>query len=199
MTSGANSAVSPRSTKSAGLRRPRREPLEIGERRRYARDLDAREERRRASRRPAARARTARSAARRPRGCAAPESSRPAGRTPRRRRSAPPPTITKYCGTARPPSAPHAALEADRRDVVLAAAVRAAADLDARAAAAAIRSRPRAQVLVEQPAEPARLRDREPARLGARAARHVGDRARLGQAEPRGREPAVELPDVGRT
>ena len=65
---------------------------------------------------------------------------------------APPPTITKYCGTARDADAAHAALEADRRDVVLAAAVRAAADLDARAVGRGDEIGPRAQVILEQPA-----------------------------------------------
>ena len=38
-------------------------------------------------------------------------------------------------------------------------------------------------MVFEQPAEPARLRDGEPARFSARAARDVGDRARLGLSE----------------
>ena len=58
--------------------------------------------------------------------------------------------------------------------------------------------RPRAQVIVEQPAEAARLRDREPAGLGARAAGDVGDRAGAAAAEPGRGELAVERGHVGR-
>ena len=68
--------------------------------------------------------------------------------------------ILRHGARAEPP---HAALESDRRDVMLAAAVRAAADLDARAVGGRDQIRTRAQVILEQPAEPARLRDRQPA------------------------------------
>ena len=80
-----------------------------------------------------------------------------------------------------------------RGDVMLAAAVRAAADLDARAVGRGDQIGTRAQVILEQPAEPARLRHRQPAGFGAGAARHVGDRARFGQPEAGRREPAIQL------
>ena len=93
---------------------------------------------------------------------------------------------------------PHAALEADRRDVVQAAAVRAAADLDARAVGRGNQLRPFAQVLLEQPAEAARLCHRQLAGLRPRTARDVGDRPRFGEPEPRRRKPAIELAHVTR-
>ena len=67
-----------------------------------------------------------------------------------------------------------AALEADRRDMVLAAAVRAAADLDVRAVGGGNEIGPRAQVIFEQPAQAARLRDGQPARFRAGAAGDIG-------------------------
>ena len=83
-----------------------------------------------------------------------------------------------------------------RGDVMLPAAVRAAADLDARAVGRRDQIRPGAQVLLEQPAEPARLRDRQPARFRARAARDVGDRAGFGEPEPGRGQTAIQLADV---
>ena len=62
--------------------------------------------------------------------------------------------------------------------------------------AAAIEIGPRPQVILEQPAEAARLRDGQAARLGARAAGHVGHRRRFGEAEAGGRQPAVQLAHV---
>src|SRR5204863_6350047 len=76
------------------------------------------------------------------------------------------------------------------------AAVRAAAELDARAVSRGNQIRPSAKVLFEQPAQTARLRHRETARLRARAARHIGDRARLRQAEARCGEPAIQLTHI---
>ena len=134
-----------------------------------------------------------RSAARPPRGSAAPASSRRAGRTSRRsRRDAAADHHEVLRHGARSDLA-QAALEADRRDVMLAAAVRAAADLDVAAAAAATRSGPLAQVIAEQAAEAARLRHRELARLGARAARHVGDRVGVARPRPAAASAAIEL------
>ncbi len=50
---------------------------------------------------------------------------------------------------------PHAALETDGGDVVLAAAVGAPADLDARPVGSGDQIRPRAQMILEQPPKPA--------------------------------------------
>src|SRR5439155_24465034 len=70
---------------------------------------------------------------------------------------------------------PHAPLKSDRGDVMLPAAVRASADLDARAVGHGNPIRPFPQMIFEQPAEAAWLRDGETARFRARAARHVRD------------------------
>ena len=91
-----------------------------------------------------------------------------------------------------------AALEPDRGHMVLAAAVGAAADLDVRGARGVDHVRTRAKMLLEQPAEPARLRDRDPARLGAGAAPDVRDRAHAGEAEAGGDERAIQGPDARR-
>src|SRR5439155_19862929 len=90
------------------------------------------------------------------------------------------------------------ALESDRGDVMLAAAVRTAADLDARAVGCRSEIGPRAQVILEQPSQTARLRDRQPARLRAGAARDVGDRFGAAQSETGGRQPAIQGTEVGR-
>ena len=82
--------------------------------------------------------------------------------------------------------------------MVLAAAVRAAADLDPRAIRRRHESGTRAQVILEQPAEAARLRHRQPARLGARAAGDVGQRPGLGEAEAGGREALMQRSHIGR-
>ncbi len=66
-----------------------------------------------------------------------------------------------------------AALEAEARDVMLAAAVRAAAHLDLQIRRLRRHLRMRAKVRFERLAEPARLRHRQTARFRARAARHV--------------------------
>ena len=137
MVSTTNSCSSPRSTKSSATRVLGRERLEVGEQR------PSPERRRRAGRRRAAASpgapllrRRGRSAARPPRGCGAPGSWPRGGRSGRRPSSTPPPTITKYCGTRLAADLAHAALEAEAGDVVLAAAVRAAADLDVEVGAA---------------------------------------------------------------
>ena len=175
MTSGANSAASPRSTKSAGTaspgwRRSRSASVAL-----TTLELDAAEEggRRLAGLvlarveldqpldglRDAARRNLRRDAAER--GAVL---ERPAADHHE---------VLRHGARAEPP---HAALEPDRRDVMLAAAVRAAADLDARAVGRGDEIGTRAQVIFEQPAEAARLRHRQPARLRARAAGDVGDR-----------------------
>src|SRR4029079_1285620 len=69
-----------------------------------------------------------------------------------------------------------AALEADRGNGMLAAPVRAAADLDVARTGGIGDLGARAQVLAEQVAEAARLRHRDPAGLRARAAGDVGNR-----------------------
>ena len=70
-----------------------------------------------------------------------------------------------------------AALEADAGDVMLAASVRAAADLDVEAGDRLDEVGPLVEAVGEEPAEAARLRHRQLARLGARAAGDVGDGA----------------------
>ncbi len=91
-----------------------------------------------------------------------------------------------------------AALEADARDVMLAAAVRAAAHLDLQVRRLRRHLGMRAKVRFERLAEPARLRHRETARFGARAARHILDRARAREAQARRREVTIELRNVAR-
>ena len=104
--------------------------------------------------------------------------------------------MTKYCGTARDPSRrtlpwkPMVAMwcrpQPFGQPLILMRAP----------SAAAIEIRTRAQVLFEQPAEAARLRDRQAAGFRAGAARDVGDGARLGEPEPRGGQAPIQLPDV---
>ena len=48
----------------------------------------------------------------------------------------------------------------------------------------------------KEPAQPARLRDGEPARFGTRATGDIGNGARLSQAEPGRRQPAVQRADL---
>ncbi len=80
----------------------------------------------------------------------------------------PPPTITKYCGTARPPTRrtlPWNPIVATwcwpqpfgQPLILMRARIRGGDEIGTRA-----------QVVLEQPAQTARLRDGEPARLGAR-------------------------------
>src|SRR6185295_16128863 len=76
----------------------------------------------------------------------------------------------------------HAALEAEAGDVVLAASVRAAADLDVEAGGGGDEIGPFAERVAEEPAQAAGLGDGEPAGLGPRTARAVGERARVGPA-----------------
>src|SRR3977135_3047050 len=79
------------------------------------------------------------------------------------RSSAPPPTMTKYCGTARDPSRRtlpwHPMVAVWGRPPP----VGAAADLEAGAVRRGDEIRTSAQVLFEEPAEAARLRDRQAA------------------------------------
>ena len=131
ITSGANSAVSARSTKSSGTASFSVSRCRSCSERRDLQHVDAPEEIRRLLAVLAVPADRTRSAAPPLPESGAPAPSRRAARSWRRPRSAPPPTITKYCGTAFEPTRRHASLEADRRDVMLAAAVRAPADLDA--------------------------------------------------------------------
>ena len=110
------------------------------------------------------------------------ESWRPGGRTmapPCSRAAADHDEVLRHGAPADPANA---ALESDRRDVMLAAAVRASADLDARPIGRRDQIGTRAQVVFEQTAQAARLRHREPARLGARAAGDVGNRCRRPRA-----------------
>ena len=88
---------------------------------------------------------------------------------------------------------PHAALKSEAGDVMAAAAVRAAADLDLQIGRRRDELRMLAQMIAEKLAEPARLRHGELARLGARAARHVGDRPGIGQPHARRRELPIQL------
>ena len=178
-------ASSPRSWKSVGPGVLRGERLQIGQQGLHASGSP------RGGRRPW-RSRPARPSlcrgrpgARAPRRCGAPAPSRRCGRSGPGRRSTPPPTITKYCGTALAVELAHAALEAEAGDVVLAAAVRAAADLDVEVRGASTRPGRARRCSWIRRAEPARLRDREAAGLGPGAARDVGDRA--GAAAARGR------------
>src|SRR5262249_28159703 len=92
--------------------------------------------------------------------------------------------------------AAYAALESDRRDVMLSAAVRAAADLDPRAVGGGDQIGTAAEVIFEEPTESARLRHRQAATLSARAARDVGHAAGVAETEPCRREPRIELPDI---
>ena len=79
---------------------------------------------------------------------------------------------------------------------MLAAAVRAAADLDVHSGERRDEVRALEQVIGEQAAEAARLRDRQLARFGARAARDVGERAGTGTRQAGRRETLVEGLDV---
>src|SRR4029453_1028654 len=63
--------------------------------------------------------------------------------------------------------AAHAPLKTDRRDVMLAAAIRTPADLDLRSVGSRHDVGPRAEMIFEQATETARLRHGEPARLSA--------------------------------
>ena len=79
---------------------------------------------------------------------------------------------------------------------MLAAAVRAAADLDVRAVGRGNQIGPRAQVFLEQAPQAARLRDRQPARLGAGTAGDIGHVRRLGQPEAGRAKPPIEIVQV---
>ena len=81
---------------------------------------------------------------------------------------------------------------------MLPAAIRAPADLDARAVGLRNQIRPRTQLILEQSPQPPRLRHRQPARLGARAADDIRDGARFGQREARRRQAFIELPHIAR-
>ena len=82
--------------------------------------------------------------------------------------------------------------------MVLAAAVRAPADLDGALSARHHRHqiRSRAEVLGEPAAEPARLGHRQTAALRARAAHDVAERVGVGGPEVRSRDPVVERPQA---
>ena len=90
----------------------------------------------------------------------------------------------------------HASLEADSGDVMLPAAVGAAADLSVEPGSQRDEVGSRAQEVTEQAAQATRLRHRQAARLCPRTARHIGEGARVRKAEPRGGEPAVELRQI---
>ena len=89
-----------------------------------------------------------------------------------------------------------AALEADAGDVVLAAAVRAPADLDVEARHRRDEIGARVKPIPEQTAEAARLGHRELARLGSRAARDVCDRPRTAARQSGGVEAPIQRLDV---
>src|SRR6185369_207836 len=89
---------------------------------------------------------------------------------------------------------PHASLEAQVGDVVLPAAVRAAAHLDREFLGAV--GTGGAKVLGEERREAARARDREAAALRARAARDVGDRVSAVEREARRDETRMERGNV---
>ena len=81
-------------------------------------------------------------------------------------------------------------------DVVLAAAVRAAADLDVDLARQRVADLHRLHALLHGLVEAHRARDAELARVGARARDDVGDLARAGFAEPELRERAPHVIDA---
>ena len=89
----------------------------------------------------------------------------------------------------------HAPLEAERGDVVLAAAVRAAADLDIARRDSVNEFRVGAQVLGEQPPEATRLRHRQLARLRAGAADDVAEGIGIGRPHAGSVEPLIERVD----
>ena len=86
----------------------------------------------------------------------------------------------------------HAALKADAGDVVLAAAVRAAGDLDVEAVRRGDEIGAAIEQVGEHAGEAARCGDRELAARRARAARDIGDRVRAGLREADARELAMQ-------
>jgi hypothetical protein len=93
-------------------------------------------------------------------------------------------------GTSADPA--DAALEADRRDVMLAAPIRAAADLDPRPIGRRDQVGASAEMVFEQTAQAARLCHRKPARFGAGAAGDVGNRACVRESETGSGETSVK-------
>src|SRR5687768_18112663 len=85
-----------------------------------------------------------------------------------------------------------ASLESDRADMVLTAAVRAAADLDVARRDHVDEVGTRAEVFGERAAQPARLRHRQPAALRSRAAHDIAQPASIRSAQARGDQPLIE-------
>ena len=127
------------------------------------------------------------------RGCAARAPSLPCGAKLAPAVVVPPPTITKYCGTALPPMRrtlpwkPIVAMwccpQPFGQPLILIWAPSACATRSGRSRSVSPSRRP----------EAARLRDGEAAALGARAAVDVRHGRRIGEAEARGRQPSIQL------